>query len=316
VSKTVLRAATSIGLLALVFYFAGPARIFAAVARADAVWLTAALASAVTASVLSALRWHAMAGWIGLITSRTALIVAYFRAIAANTVLPGATLGGDTLRALHLQRAGHPLAASAASVVLDRMSGLWVLLVLSLTTTAGAQFSGLLPAQLLPLPAVVTLVLALAVSLAPTFLWQASAAWHVHLPTRIEQALAALHDRPAPQAHLVAQFAWSAAVQGFSIITFACAGRAVGLDLPFWLYVIAAGPVFILAALPVGIGGWGTREAAAAVTLGHLSNMVASTELAIAAAMLYGLFAVAQGAAGALSLLFIKTPKVSTKENS
>jgi hypothetical protein len=126
----------------------------------------------------------------------------------------------------------------------------------------------------------------------------------VHLPGALERALAALHDRPTPLRHLVAQFAWSAGVQGFSILAFALAGRAVGLDLPLWLYVIAAGPVFILAALPVSVGGWGTREAAAAVTLAHFG---ASADLAVAAAMLYGIFAALQGGAGALSLLLSKS---------
>jgi hypothetical protein len=189
------------------------------------------------------------------------------------------------------------------------MSGLWVLVALALATTAAAQWSGLLPQRLLPLPPLLTLALALAVLAAPTFAWLASRAWHVHLPGPLERALAALHDRPAPFAHLLAQLAWSLGVQAFSILAFALAGRAVGLDLPLWLYVIAAGPVFVLAALPLSVGGWGTREAAAAVTLGHFG---ASTELAVAAAMLYGIFAALQGAVGALSLLFSKTP---LKEN-
>jgi uncharacterized membrane protein YbhN (UPF0104 family) len=301
--KILLRAAASLGLLALVFHFAGPARIVGAVAGASSGWLALALLASVAASLTSALRWHALANWIGLAAPRAALIVAYFRGIAANTVLPGATLGGDTLRALQLQRLGHPLAASAASVALDRMSGLWVLLALSLAVTALAQMLGLLPPQLLPLPPLLTLAATLAVLLAPTFLWLASRAWHVHLPGPLERALAALHDRPAPGAHLIAQFGWSAGVQGFSILAFALAGRAVGLDLPPWLWVIVAGPVFILAALPVSVGGWGTREAAAAVTLAHFG---ASADLAVAAAMLYGIFAALQGGIGALSLLLSK----------
>jgi len=301
--KMLLRATASLGLLALVFYFAGPARILDTFGNASPAWLAAALLASVAASLTSALRWHALAGWLGLAAPRGQLLAAYFRGIAANTVLPGATLGGDALRTMQLQRLGHPLAASAASVALDRMSGLWVLLVLSLAATAGAQLAALLPPQLLPLSPLLTLALALAVLAAPTFAWLASRAWHVHLPGPLEHALAALHDRPAPFSHLVAQFGWSAGVQGFSILAFALAGRAVGLDLPLWLYVIAAGPVFVLAALPVSVGGWGTREAAAAVTLGHFG---ASTELAVAAALLYGLFAVMQGAVGALSLLLSK----------
>lgn len=311
--KVLFRAAASLGLLALVFHFAGPARILDAFANAQPLWLAAALASSVAATLTSALRWHALARWLGVGAPRRHLLVAYFRGIAANTVLPGGTLGGDALRTLHLQQLGNPLSTSAASVALCRMSGLWVLLALSLFATAGAQWAALLPPRLLPLPPWLTLAGALAVLSAPTFLWltsrHVSKMEHMHLPGPLERALAALHGRPAPLRHLIAQFGWSSAVQGFSILAFACAGRAVGLDLPFWLYVIVAGPIFVFAALPVSIGGWGTREAAAAVTLGHFG---ASTDLAVAAALLYGLFAAAQGAVGALSLLFSKTP---IKEN-
>jgi glycosyltransferase 2 family protein len=300
VIKTLLRAVASLGLLALVFRFAGTDRILAALGRAEPLWLGAALASAVAASIASTLRWQALARWLGIAAPFGQFLLAYFRGMAANTVLPGGTLGGDALRALHLQRLGPPLAACAASVALDRMSGLWVLIVFALTATAAAQFLALLPPALLPFPATLTLAAALAVLSAPTFLWLASAAWHVHLPAAIGRPLAALHGRPAPFVHLLAQFGWSATVQGFSILTFALGGRTLGLDLPFWLFIIAAGPVFFLAALPVSVGGWGTREAAAAVTLGHFG---AATDLAVATAMLYGLFAAVQGAAGALTLL-------------
>lgn len=178
-----------------------------------------------------------------------------------------------------------------------------MLIVIALTATASVQFSGLLPPRVLPGPAFLTFACALGALLSPLLIWRASRAWHMHMPDAIERALAALHDRPAPLAHLARQFVWSATVQGFSILAFALAGRAMGLDLPFWLFIIASGPVFILAALPVSIGGWGTREAAAAVVLGHFG---ASTELAVATAILYGLFAALQGGLGALSLLISK----------
>lgn len=60
--RMLLRAAASLGLLALVFYFSGPTRLLAAIANADLLCLIAALAASIGASILNALRWHALAG--------------------------------------------------------------------------------------------------------------------------------------------------------------------------------------------------------------------------------------------------------------
>ena len=35
-------------------------------------------------------------------------------------------------------------------------------------------------------------------------------------------------------------------MQVFSIAAFTCGGHAVGLDLPWWQFVIAAGPIFVV----------------------------------------------------------------------
>ena len=298
--QTVLRALATVSLLALVLWFVNPALVIQRLVKTDPQWLIFGFAAATMAALLSALRWHALAAWMGLRSPRRDLLIAYWRGIAANTVLPGGHLGGDALRALHLQRAGHPLGSAAISVVLDRISGLWVLIAISLATTAIAQFAKLFPADLLPMPAAATALIAIAALVAPLLAWRLSTAITTHLPKKLAGLLAVMHQRPAPLRQYIAQLFWSGGVQAFSIAAFACGARAVGLDLPWWLYFIVAGPVFILAALPVSIGGWGTREAAAAISFGLFG---APRELAVAAAILYGLFAVLQGLLGALTLL-------------
>lgn len=299
-NKTLIRLIASLGLVGLVLWFVDPLGVLGALGRPDPLWLLAGFAAALCATLASALRWRLLALWLEVRAPGRLFLLAYWRGIAANTVLPGGTLGGDALRALHLQQAGNPLAASAMSVALDRISGLWVLVVISLATTALALSTGLMPAGALPLPWPAAALLALLAVIAPLLLWQLSAAARHRLPGKLAGLLEAIHDRPRPLRQYLLQLAGSALVQAFSILAFAWGGHAVGLTLPLWLYFIAAGPIFIFAALPVSIGGWGTREAAAALTLGLFA---APRELAVAAAILYGLFAALQGLLGALTLL-------------
>jgi uncharacterized membrane protein YbhN (UPF0104 family) len=152
----------------------------------------------------------------------------------------------------------------------------------------------------MPLSAPAATALALLTLAAPLVLWQLSATIRHRLPEKISALLDTIHQHPRPMVQYLAQLLWSGMVQTASILAFACGGWAVGLDLPFWQFVIAAGPIFIFAALPISVGGWGTREAAAALILGMLG---APTELAVATAVLYGMFATLQGILGALTLI-------------
>ena len=302
--RPLLRLIAGVGLFALVLYFADPVRVLNALGRPDPLWLLAGFAAAVAASITSALRWHALTAWLGMEATRRSLIFAYWRGITANTVLPGGHLGGDALRAMHLQSAGYGLGSAAASVALDRLSGVWMLATISLATTALAlaldMLQGALPAVSAPLIALIAM-LTLA---APLLVWQVSVSARRRLPAQLAQMLNALHQRPRPLMLYFSQMLWSATVQFLSITAFACGGHAVGLDLSWWVYFIASGPIFLMAALPVSIGGWGTREAAAVVTLGVFGG---PRDLAIAGAILYGLFAALQGLLGALTLLQKKT---------
>ena len=62
---------------------------------------------------------------------------------------------------------------------------------------------------------------------------------------------------------------------------------------------VAAAPIFVMAALPVSFGGWGTRETAAALCLGAFG---AASDSAVAASVLYGLYGACQALIGALLL--------------
>jgi hypothetical protein len=81
-------------------------------------------------------------------------------------------------------------------------------------------------------------------------------------------------------------------VQFLSACSLWICGTALGVHLSYPVMLAAAAPIFIMAALPVGVAGFGTRELAAVVVLGWAG---VSSDLAAGTALLYGLAAVLQG---------------------
>ena len=88
------------------------------------------------------------------------------------------------------------------------------------------------------------------------------------------------------------------AVQVLSAAALAAGAWALGVQATWSAWVFAMAPIFLLAALPVSVGGWGTREAAAVLALAPFGVDAAG---AVGAALVYGLYGLVQGGAGALA---------------
>ena len=84
-----------------------------------------------------------------------------------------------------------------------------------------------------------------------------------------------------------------------SAAALAAGGMALGVALPALVWAWAIAPVFLMAALPLSVGGWGTREAAAVAALAPFG---VAAPAAVGVGMVYGLYGLAQGALGALAL--------------
>lgn len=311
-ARAAARIAVAALLLAALLWWSDPRALWQLLRGADAAWLALGLLSAVAANVASALRWWALARWLGARVGAGWALAMYFRGVAINAVLPGAVVGGDVYRAHALARRGLPMLEAGLSVLFDRVGGLWVLIVVgALAAAFGLAGEGAAAALgRLGAGAVVAVgpwafgafaALALLVPLAVLIAWRRGAA-----PPGGEVAAARWHGRLVRLAHrrgAVAQYGWqvlgSAAVQVLSVGTLACAGAAVGVALPYWAWAVAAVPVFLFAALPVSFGGWGTREAAAAVALAAFG---VGASQAVAVAMLYGVAALVQAVVAVVAL--------------
>lgn len=369
--KALLRGLLGLALLAAVLALANPARVLAQWRQAHAGWLLAGLAAAIASNIVSALRWRALAQWLGAALGLRDAGRWYFQAIGLNALLPGAVVGGDVWRAVMLRRAGQDAAAAGWSVLLDRISGLWMLCAMG-ALGAAASASTLGPWLHLPARPFAALMLGAAA------LWLAAPwalPWLLRWLPLPAQAASNLHAAPAPigappaaapaaqtcaahqtrqtapdtsdapgtqappatrapapicktacesprappsQArlarwlaplrHMAArpdftrQWLWqalaSAAVQALSAAALACGALALGVRLGPAAWVFAMAPVFLMAALPASVGGWGTREAAAVAALAPFG---VAAPAAVGIGMIYGLYGLAQGALGALA---------------
>jgi uncharacterized membrane protein YbhN (UPF0104 family) len=291
-------------LLALVAWLVGVRGLIEQLRRVDPVWFALAVVAMAASQWVSAGRWVSIAAILGLRAPARDLRLAYAQSMAVNVVLPGATLGGDTLRSVRLQRLGNPLGESALSVVLDRASGLWILCLLSLCTGLGLLASGHLDRASLPAAAagidvrsVVWIYLgalsaAVALPFVPLRLPRATASPRSG-PQRVLARLAELHALTLSRGRALARSLWSSL-----LVQVLCA-------LALWLCQVAAGgaagylavqaiaaPIFIAGVVPLSYGGFGAREL---VSLLVFPLVGVDAHTAVAAGALYGVAAVLLG---------------------
>ncbi|MDP2811055.1 MAG: lysylphosphatidylglycerol synthase transmembrane domain-containing protein [Rhodocyclaceae bacterium] len=283
-----VRIAVSAALLGLIAWAVDGAGLWRRLGNADLRWFALAFAMGVLANVVSAWRWLAISRHLGLTATAAVLLPAYGRNVTINTILPGATLGGDAYRALVLQRLGNPVIRAVASVAIDRLSGLWALFVISWLAwlaLAASETATVAPAALN------THLAALGAAVAAP--WAAGAltsrlslepgGW----PSRFLRLL----SETARLTQLT--FVPSVVVQAAAIAALYAALCAVSPDVPALTLVAVSAPVFLAAALPLSVGGFGTREAALAAYW-LLAGLPA--DIAVAGALLHGLATTLQGA--------------------
>lgn len=293
--KALLRGLLGLVLLGAVIALADPARVLAQLRQAHVGWLLAGLVAAIASNIVSALRWRALARWLGADLNARDACRWYFQAIGLNALLPGAVVGGDVYRAVVLRRAGQDAAAAGWSVLLDRLSGLWMLCAIG---GLGAAACADVLAPWLRLPGSIFVALLLAGTALWLLLPWALPALLRRWRPRWLAPLATAALRPDFKAQLGWQVLASVAVQLLSAAALAGGGLALGVVQPASVWAWAIAPVFLMAALPVSVGGWGTREAAAVAALAPFGVAAAA---AVGVGVIYGVYGLAQGALGALA---------------
>lgn len=304
--SVVLRVVVSVGLLAVLVAFVDWGRLGRLLAGADPGFLLLVVALATADRLLMAWKWWLLVRGRAAAVGLWAAIRAYYLASFAGYFLP-MTVGADAVRIAALAGEGRT-AGLVASVVLERMVGalaqavlavisLGTLVALGLGTHVGPGQRWLMGA------AVVAAFLAFPFTF-PLARWVAGilgrrgrAGWRGWLVS-----LAESYAGYAGAAGLVVVFFGLTLLEGgFPVVIHYAAGRALGLD-PGWTFFIATVPlVFLVARLPVSLGGLGFLELSFVSLAGLLG--VGWTDAFLIASLSTALYLVAL-APGAVLYLF------------
>lgn len=261
-----------LALLALLGWQLDASAIGSRLLALEPLYVSLALACAVAANALSALRWRGIAADMGCEKPTEGFLVRYAQGVCLNTVLPGATLGGDAWRGAWLVEATFTPMRAGLTVLLDRISGLWALAAMAWVGNWAA--SSAVPDALWLGFALLTLApLGIALPMARRWAGQLG----------IPPASSPLWRRASVQ---------SVGVQVLTCASFwlCCRALDVSLDLPGTL--VLGGGLFIAAALPASVFGFGSREAAAAWLFPALG---VNADAGVAASIAFGLLGTLQG---------------------
>lgn len=294
------RVAVGIGALAFLLWKIGVGETLNQLRQADLRLLLIAFLLFLLSLVIRARRWAALLWALDLRAPFWKLVYLYFVGAFFNSFLPSG-FGGDVVRALELTQ-DTPTSAAVGTVLVDRMTGLLVLLAMGLVAL---PFSA---GQLAPWLVWLLLVVAVGGLLGGLLVLEGRLLRRITtwLPEQISLTGA------GPLARIYAAVTgcgWRAIAEALAIsmvfnvvnvlINYLC-GRAMGIDVSLGYFFITAPLISITLMVPVSVGGVGIRDW---VTVALFSP--AGVDRATAAAMslaIYGVSAAAGLVGGALYL--------------
>lgn len=271
-------------LLAILLLAVDPAGVIEALGRVPPGHILAAVLVVQVQIVLSALRWRFTAARLGHHIPVRLAIREYYVGGVLNQILPGG-IAGDAARVYRSKdenSGGWKRAATA--VALERLSGQFAFFLL---TFLGLMVWAILHPKNLPMdpsPAI-WIVLAIVAALSAAVAW-----FGTSLKARLGQFGPDLAAAFWKDGALAVQAGLSTLIVASYVLTFMLASDAVGATLPLIAAVTAVPLCLMTMLVPLGIGGWGTREAAAAA-LWPLFGFTGAE--GFAASLLYGIFSLA-----------------------
>ena len=291
-----LKAFAAIVLLLLVAWFIDLGEAILQLQRTDWRWLLPAFAIVQLQIVLSAVRWRITAYRLGQDLTFGRAVSEYYLATFANLSLPGG-VSGDAAR-VYRNRQTPALSIAVHAVMLERLAGQVALL---LTSLAGfflwpVLMQGSVPA----FGAKVLLITVIAVTCV-VLLGVLLVRWAPDRITRLVREFGpAMRVAWWSDRQWIVQGVLSLAVVATYMLVFLFSSYAVRAPLPVAALLTLVPLVLLSMMIPLSIGGWGIREAAAAV-LWPLAAL--SAESGIATSIVYALVSML-GCLPGLALLF------------
>ncbi|WP_230987231.1 lysylphosphatidylglycerol synthase transmembrane domain-containing protein [Allorhizobium terrae] len=281
------------GILTIAFCFAlvaglilavDPAKIVAAFANVPPGHILAGLLIVQLQVILSAVRWRFTAQRLGHDMPLGLAVREYYLGSFLNQILPGG-MAGDAVRAYRATEEGEGgWKRPAAAVVLERLSGQIAFFAL---TGIGLVVWPFVARDHLPkeFASLVWICLSLALVVAGLAVGFGKA----RLPARLRGLKPDLMAAFWQDRAFAVQTSLSVTIVASYVATFFIAASAVGTPLPAIAAVTVIPLCLLTMLIPVSVGGWGTREAAAA-SLWPLLGFTSAQ--GFSASVLYGLFSV------------------------
>jgi uncharacterized protein (TIRG00374 family) len=242
-------------LLVAVVSYVDLAAVWERIRSVNPLWLLASLGCLAIGYVMCGLRWAWIAHGLGINVSRRRKIKLYFLGMFASLFLPS-TIGGDVIRGVLLAktdgRKGMGVSAGA-SVVLDRVNGMYALLLL--LTISMFFFDW-------PLVWWATWLSIVAAAWAAMLFYPLVDKYLVRcLPEKLEK----LKSLPLMEKSFQKMWWRSLPVSFLFQILIVQAhvflGMAVGVEMSWFAFSIMVGMVALVATLPISLNGFGVREA-------------------------------------------------------
>ncbi len=248
---TAIKLGLSLALLAALLYWVDVGAILHQLAQTDPLLVLAALGCLLLAYIVSALRWAWLARGLGIEVSLRRKIRVYFVGAFSSLFLPS-TIGGDVVRGVLLAkgegRNGIGVTA-AASVVLDRLNGLYALVAVVTVCLPWFDWPSLVWWGWMALVAGMLVVM---------LGWP----WlHRRLPSRLGWLARLPLDGDAFRKSWLMTLPLSLVVQLLMVQIHFLLGLALGLSMSWLAYGVMVGLVALMAILPISLNGFGVREA-------------------------------------------------------
>ena len=303
-----LKVAVSIGLLALLLRGTDLATVVAVLGRLPATAIATGLILMLAQFVVLGLRWWlVMAAIEAPIAFGKALSITFIGGFF-NQVLP-TSFGGDAVRMWQAHRLGVGGQAAVIGVLLERINGLFGLVLL--TALGAAYLGGDINNHAIRLSLLATLPVAVAGVLALATLDRLPERWR-QISALKEAARLARDSRrvflaPATALPLLLLSMLSHVLAAAAIYAFA---EGLHLGLPFATCVALFSAVILVTTIPISFAGWGLREGAM-VALFAFAGLGADTALALSLAF-GAAYLVASLPGCALWLAWRHTPNTGT----
>ena len=262
-TRVAVEAIVSAVVLGLLLRWAGLHDVAHTLRGTDLAWFLPAFAVSAGTVVLMALRWQMLLTAKSIPVPLGWLVRTYYVALFAGQFLPAA-IGGDAVRVVELGRRTNDAPEAVASVLIDRLVGLVSLVVLAAVAVAvsgAGRRPGVIAAEAafgVAAAAVLAMLFSSLRGAVARWLEPRAAGRRLAVGQRFYDALHAYREH---RGTLVAVGLLALVVQLARVGVIWMLVRALSLDVPDSVVLLAGPVVFAALALPVSLNGIGVREA-------------------------------------------------------